>query len=115
MKLSKYLLSALFAMMAGIGIVKFFTEGLSPVAIVFCVGYLCMVASLHQRWGKPALVISYTVASLMSLMLLGAIVFAFLPFFGQRFEPVVFFACLIFGAIGILTIFTIKHQNAKSI
>ena len=115
MKLSKYLLSALFAMMAGIGLVKVFMGELSPVATVFCLGYLCMVAALNQRGGKPAIYISYFIAGFLSLLLVGAIGLAVIPLFGQGFETVTFFACLVLGAIGLLTIFTIKSQNAKSI
>ncbi|RBP47008.1 hypothetical protein [Arenicella xantha] len=115
MKLSKYLLSALFAMMAGIGLVKIFIGELSPVAIVFCLGYLCMTAALNHRGGKPAIYISYFFAGLLSLLLVGAIALAIIPLFGQNFEAVAFFACLFIGAIGLLTIFTIKNQNAKSI
>ena len=115
MKLARYALSALFAMMAGIGLVKIVMGELSPVATIFCIGYLCMVAALNKRGGKFALYISYFIAGFLSLLLFGAIFAVAMPIFGRAFDQVFFFASLLIGAIGISTVLTLKKLDATNI
>ena len=114
MKSLTLLLSAVYALIALMGMFKLFTGGMSVVAILFCVGYLCIVAALNQRGGKAMLMISYFVSGVMSLMLLVAVAQIFFLLFGQEFDSVMFFMSLIFGAVGVLTLFTFKALGSES-
>ncbi|GGZ96637.1 hypothetical protein GCM10008090_01080 [Arenicella chitinivorans] len=115
MKLSKYLLSALFSMMAGVGIVKIFMGELHPVALIICMAYLCIVAALNSKGGKLIKYVAYLFAGLLSLLLLGVLLAVAMPLFGAEFELALFFASLLIGAIGVLTIFTIRSENTNSV
>jgi hypothetical protein len=102
-------------MMAIYFLVQIFNGDLLYFDFIICWGYICMAASLNRLGGKVMMYLSYLFAGTLSLFLLGAILIAAMPLFGENFDLILFFGFLLLGLMGVLTIFTIKKENAKSI
>ena len=101
--------------MSGICLVRIFMGESSSLTLVLCLSYLCTIAALNQRGGKPAKYISYFIAGTLSIFLLVAALILAMPLFSHAFDLVLFLASMLLGTVGVVTIFTLRKINAKNI
>ena len=111
MKILRILLTALYTIFSVIGFGLLFTDKASFLSLIIALLYIAVGLALNNIGGRATRYLSYFTASILSLLMLGAVYAAISPFFGERFDLMLLITSFIIGSIGITTIFTLVKDN----
>jgi len=111
-KIIKYFLSLVFVAASGFVFFKVVIHGLAPVGLLSIPYFAIILASIHRLGGKFVRYLAYGFAGILSCLLLSAIAVILLTLlYGHPFESISFAIGIGFAVVGLLSIFSIKHEN----
>ena len=101
-------LTAVFSILVGLGVIGIITGSVSLKALPILFIYLCCALALNNKGGNIVKVVAKIVCYLLATSLFAALYILVSPLFGEKFEPLLFFSLLIFGALGFLSVLQLK-------
>ena len=114
MRISIIILTAIYSIFSVLGVIYIFSGHGSAFSLVIITGYVFTAIALNGKGGQPFRIISYVVAGLLSLFLIGTLFGIFAPLFGYAFEPLLISTSLILSGLSIWTIYCLRAINKSS-
>ena len=108
MRISIIILTAIYSILSALGVMYVFSGYGSIFSLVMVIGYIFAGMALNGKGGKPFRIISYVVAGLLCLFLIGALFGIFAPLFGYAFEPLLISTSLILAGLGFWTVYCLR-------
>ena len=114
MRISIIILTAIYSILSALGVMYIFAGYGSIFSLVIIVGYIFTAIALNGKGGQLFRIISFVVAGLLSLFLIGGLIGIFAPLFGYAFEPLLISTSLILAGLGLWTIYCLRAVNKSS-
>jgi len=108
MKISIIILTAIYSILSALGVMYIFSGYGSIFTLVIIAGYIFTAIALNGKGGLAFRIVSYVVAGLLCLFLIGGLIGIFAPLFGYAFEPLLISTSLILAGLGIWTIYCLR-------